>query len=156
MCRNIQQKWLSDAPANTRLCQVTNFEMLSDDKAPFKEWIFLPITFALSGHHRKCKILFGSDMCLAHCLAQSAPIRANFPANIESELSEKSSFCRHRSQGETRLSSGESAAGSVCANLPIPQSENVPVGNFVAKLFLQGGDPDNVRDTLTQTMSEIP
>ncbi len=26
---------------------------------------------------------------------------------------------------QTRLSSGESAAGSVCANLPIPQSENV-------------------------------
>ncbi len=46
------------------------------------------------------------------------------------------SVCTQRcSVAETRLSSGESAAGSVCANLPIPQSENVPVGIF----FLQGG-----------------
>ncbi len=60
-------------------------------------------------------------------------------------------------EDQTRLSSGESAAGSVCVNLPIPQSENVPVGNFVGKIFFAGGggNPDNVRDTLTQTMSQL-
>ncbi len=51
---------------------------------------------------------------------------------------------------KTRLSSRESAAGSVhrqdstCPNLPIPQSENVGVEIF----FVGGG--------VTRTMSEIP